>query len=126
MLSHLPMTRCLPACPCLCVTVCVRVCVCASPGVFSRICPSACQVYTILDEYILSGEIQEVSQAAILERMHEIEKIMVRGSPCTVSPTPRKHESCSACGVSVGCLAPPPPATLCAFAPCVGLPCVQF
>lgn len=34
------------------------------------------KVYALLDEYILAGEIQEVSQSAILERMHEIEKIM--------------------------------------------------
>lgn len=34
------------------------------------------KVYALLDEYILAGEIQEVSQGAILERMHDIEKIM--------------------------------------------------
>ncbi len=34
------------------------------------------KVYALLDEYILAGEVQEVSQGAILERMHEIEKIM--------------------------------------------------
>ncbi len=34
------------------------------------------KVYTLLDEFILAGEVQEVSQAAILDRMHEIEKIM--------------------------------------------------
>ena len=34
------------------------------------------KVYALLDEFILAGEVQEVSHPAILERMHEIEKIM--------------------------------------------------
>lgn len=33
------------------------------------------QVYTILDEYILSGEIEESAKPEILERVRELEKL---------------------------------------------------
>ena len=33
------------------------------------------KVYTILDEYILGGEVQESSERTILERMQDIEKL---------------------------------------------------
>ena len=33
------------------------------------------QVYSILDEYILAGEIQETSKKEILERIRELDKL---------------------------------------------------
>ncbi len=33
------------------------------------------QVYTILDEFILSGEVEENAKTEILERVHEVEKL---------------------------------------------------
>jgi hypothetical protein len=36
--------------------------------------PVPFQVYTILDEYILAGEIQDTSKKMILERMQALEK----------------------------------------------------
>jgi Clathrin adaptor complex small chain len=35
------------------------------------------QVYAILDEYIVAGELQETSQAVILDRLKELEKMMM-------------------------------------------------
>jgi hypothetical protein len=34
-------------------------------------------VYAILDEYIVAGELQETSQAVILDRLKELEKMMM-------------------------------------------------
>ena len=39
--------------------------------------PTHEQVYAILDEYIISGELQETSQLVILDRLRELEKMMV-------------------------------------------------
>ena len=38
-------------------------------------CAFAWQVYSILDEYILAGEVQETSKKEILERIRELEKL---------------------------------------------------
>ena len=38
-------------------------------------CAFARQVYSILDEYILAGEVQETSKKEILERIRELEKL---------------------------------------------------
>ena len=35
------------------------------------------QVYAILDEYIVAGELQETSHAVILDRLKELEKAMM-------------------------------------------------
>ena len=35
------------------------------------------KVYAILDEYIISGELQETSQVVMLDRLHELEKMMM-------------------------------------------------
>jgi AP-2 complex subunit sigma-1 len=36
---------------------------------------SPAKVYSILDEYILAGEVQETSKKEILERVRELEKL---------------------------------------------------
>jgi AP-2 complex subunit sigma-1 len=35
------------------------------------------KAYTILDEFILAGEIQETSQLVMLDRLKELEKMMM-------------------------------------------------
>jgi hypothetical protein len=39
--------------------------------------PSFPQVYAILDEYIVAGELQETSQMIMLDRLKELEKMMM-------------------------------------------------
>jgi hypothetical protein len=38
----------------------------------------ATQAYAILDEYLLGGEVLETSQAVMLARMHEFDKLIER------------------------------------------------
>jgi AP-2 complex subunit sigma-1 len=35
------------------------------------------KVYAILDEYIVAGEVQETSQVVMLDRLKELEKMMM-------------------------------------------------
>ena len=40
-----------------------------------RACSRAAQVYMILDEFFLAGEVQETSKQAILHRVQELDKL---------------------------------------------------
>ena len=42
-----------------------------------RALPPLLQVYAILDEYIVAGELQETSQLVMLDRLKELEKMMM-------------------------------------------------
>ena len=49
-------------------------CTCNQLWTYQLICLMV-QVYAILDEYIIAGEVQESSKRVILERMRDLEKL---------------------------------------------------
>lgn len=57
--------------------------------------PSLPQVYTVVDEMFLAGEIRETSQAKVLKQLLMLQSLEVRGGRPPPAPSPSPGLACS-------------------------------